>query len=538
MKILVTEHVAQEGLDYIRKNNIEIEERLNLTPQELAQIIGNYDAIITRSGTRITKETIANPGKLKVIGRAGVGVDSIDIAEASKKGIIIINAPGANTIAAAELTTGMMLNALRKLPTAHYSLKYERKWDRKKFMGVELSGKTLGIVGLGHVGSEVAKRAKAFGAKCLAYDPYIKKSKALDLGVELVEQFDEILERSDIITFHTPLTKETKNMMTKKEIDKAKDGVILINCARGGIINEKDLYDSIKSGKVAACGIDTFEKEPAIDNPLLDLDNVFVTPHIGANSNESQINVSLILAQQIVNALLGKPYQNAINIPFIKDKMSKEHKLYFDLAEKMGNLAAQLTEGRPSQIDIIMIGSRFEEDVVEKAFDVPFNYQPFTIAALKGFLEFNMSDSVSYMNAPYVAKELDIIVSEAKAKNYENYNNLLLMKISTDKQTKTIGATLFEDGTQKIVLVDEFRTDIAPKGIYLYIINKDRPGTIGKIGTILGNLNINIAGFHLSRQKSGFAMSFIELDTQPSQEAINLLKKIEDIELVKTIVFN
>lgn len=267
MKILVTEHVAQEGLDYIRKNNIEIEERLNLTPQELAQIIGNYDAIITRSGTRITKETIANPGKLKVIGRAGVGVDSIDIAEASKKGIIIINAPGANTIAAAELTTGMMLNALRKLPTAHYSLKYERKWDRKKFMGVELSGKTLGIVGLGHVGSEVAKRAKAFGAKCLAYDPYIKKSKALDLGVELVEQFDEILERSDIITFHTPLTKETKNMMTKKEIDKAKDGVILINCARGGIINEKDLYDSIKSGKVAACGIDTFEKEPAIDNP-------------------------------------------------------------------------------------------------------------------------------------------------------------------------------------------------------------------------------------------------------------------------------
>ncbi len=537
MKVLVTEHVAQDGLNILREKNIEVEEKFNLTSDEVKDIIGNYDGIITRSGTKISKDTLENPGKLKVIGRAGVGLDSVDVEEASKKGIIVINAPGGNTNAAADLTMGMMLGALRKIPLAHYSLKYERNWDRKKFMGIELNGKTLGIVGLGHVGSSVAKKSKAFGANIVVYDPYIKASKAENLGVELLDTLNELIKKSDIITFHTPLTKETYNMITKKEIEKMKDGVVLINCARGGIINEKDLYDSLRSGKVAMCGIDTFEKEPAVDNPLLELDNVIVTPHIGANSAEAQINVSVIVAEQIANVLLNKPYKNAVNIPFIKELMSTPQQRYFDLSEKIGELAAQVTEGRVKEISMTMVGKFFNEDIVTKAFDVPFNYQPFTIAALKGFLELGLQDSVSYMNAPYLAKDKDIIVSEAKTESYAHFNNLIVLKVITDKETKNIGATMFEDGTQKIVFIDDFRTDIVPKGIYLYILNKDRPGTIGKIGTILGNLNINIAGFNLSRQKSGIAMSFIQLDNAVNEKGLKLLKNIEDIILAKIISF-
>ena len=536
-KILVTEHVAQEGLQLLRDENMIVEEKFNLKPEKLKKIIGEYDAVITRSGTKITKEILENPGKLRVIGRAGVGLDSVDIEEASKKGIIVINAPGGNTTAACELTIAMMLNTVRKISTAHYSLKYERQWNRKKFMGIELAGRVLGIVGLGNVGSAVAKRAMAFGMNVKSYDPYIKKSKAENLGVELVETLDEVLKTCDIITFHTPLTKETYNMIKKNEIEKLKDGAILINCARGGIINENDLFDALKIKKVAACGIDTFDKEPAVNNPLLDLENIYVTPHIGANSEESQINVSMIVSREIANALSNRPYKNAVNIPFIKEFMSPAQRSYFELSEKIGSLAAQLTQGRPKELQITMVGDFFEEDIVTKAFDVPFNYQPFTIGAIKGFLKNSIKESVSYMNAPYFAKDNGIIVSEAKAKNYGNYNNIIVLKASTDKETKTIAATIFEDGSNKIIFIDDFKTDIAPFGFYLYIINNDKPGIIGKIGVLLGNHSINIAGFHLSRQKGGFAMSFVQLDNSIDNEILNKLKSMDDIMMVKLIKF-
>jgi len=536
-RVLVTEPVAQDGLDFLRNEGIAVEERFNLRHDELKKIIGEYDAVITRSGTRITKDILENPGKLRVIGRAGVGLDNVDVEEASKKGIIVINAPGGNTVAACELTMAMILNTARKIPEAHYSLKYNRKWERKKFMGVEIQGKILGIVGLGNVGSAVAKRAKAFGMTVKAYDPYIKKSKATDLGVELVETLDELLMVSDIITFHTPLTRETYNMIRKEQIEKLKDGAILINCARGGIINESDLFDALKSGKVAACGIDTFENEPAVNNPLLDLGNVYVTPHIGANSEESQANVSLIVSREIANVLSNRPYKNAVNIPFMKEFMSTAQKSYFELCEKMGLLLAQLIEGRPKELQITMVGKFFEEDIVTKAFDVPFNYQPFTVAAIKGFLKSSIKEDVTYMGAPYFAKDSGIVVSEAKAENYGNYNNLIIFKVSTDRETKMVGATVYEDGSKKIVFIDDFKTDIVPQGFYLYIINNDKPGTIGKIGILLGDHGINIAGFHLSRQKGGFAMSFVQLDDPIGDDLLNKLKRIDNIIVVKPIKF-
>lgn len=536
-KVLITEHIAKEGSDVLKENGIKTDEKYGLSPDELKGIIGNYDAIITRSGTRITKDILEKPGKLKVVGRAGVGLDNVDIEEASKKGIVVVNAPGGNTTAAAELTIAMVLNTLRKIPNAYYNLKYEKKWIRKKFMGMELFGKTFGIVGLGNVGSAVAKRVKAFDAKVIAYDPYIKKSKADNLGVELVERLDELLKKSDIITFHTPLTRETHNMIRNKEITIMKDGVILVDCARGGIINEDNLYEALKNGKVAACAIDTFEKEPAINNQLLELDNVVVTPHIGANSTEAQTNVATMVCEQIANVLLKRPYRNAVNIPFIKEMMSDYQKIYFELSENIGSFAAQLSDGRSSEIHIVMVGKNFEEDIVPKIFDIPFNYQPYTVACIKGFLQHSLMDNISYMSAPYFAKEDDIIVSEGKAKNYENFNNLIILKVASERETKTIGATVYEDGTKKIVFIDNFKTDIVPEGLYLYIINNDKPGIIGKIGTILGNFGINIAGFHLSRQRSGFAMSFIRIDNLINDEILNLLKNIDDIMLVKLIKF-
>jgi D-3-phosphoglycerate dehydrogenase len=354
--VLITDHIAEEGMQILKDSgDINIDVRAGIKNEDLKPIIGNYDAIITRSGTTVTEDLLENHGKLKVIGRAGVGLDNVDIEAASKKGIIVMNAPTGNTLAATELTMGMMLATARKIPAANNSLK-NGEWNRKAFLGLQLYNKTLGVVGLGRIGGNVAIRSKAFGMRVIAFDPYIKKSRAESLGVELMDNLEELLEQVDVITFHTPLTKETHNMITKEHINKMKDGVIIINCARGGIVNEQDLYEAAKSGKVANVGIDVFEKEPATDNKLLELDNVFVTPHIGANTKEGQKGVAVIIAEQIVNALHGKSYQNAVNIPFIKSQLSQEFQRYFELIEQMSKLAGQIVKGRPEKIEVSMVG--------------------------------------------------------------------------------------------------------------------------------------------------------------------------------------
>lgn len=526
-KILITDNIAQEGLDILdREESVEYEIKPGITNEDLKPIIGNYDAVITRSGTTVTEDLIENPGKLKIIGRAGVGLDNVDIEAASKKGIIVMNAPTGNTLAATELTMGMMLAAARKIPLANNSLK-NKEWDRKRFMGVQLYNKTLGIVGLGRIGSNVAIRAKSFGMKVIAYDPYIKRTKAESLGVKLYDKLEDLLKEVDIITFHTPLTNETHNMITEKHINMMKDGVIIVNCARGGIVNEEDLYNAAKSGKIFSAAIDVFEKEPATDNKLLTLDNIFVTPHIGANTHEGQKGVAVIIAEQIINALHGKSYLNAVNIPFMKSQLPEELQNYFDIAEKMAKLSAQIVKGRPEEIKITLVGKKFEEDVCERTFDVPFSYQPYTVAALKGFLEVSLKETISYINASYFAKDRNILVSETKTDSYRKYNDIVVLSVKTDQQELTVGGTVFADNVGRIVFIDDFRIDVVPTGTLLYFRNVDRPGVIGKVGTILGANQINIAGFELSRQKGGEAMAFVSVDNKIPKSVIDEIIAID-----------
>jgi D-3-phosphoglycerate dehydrogenase / 2-oxoglutarate reductase len=510
--ILVTDNIAQEGLNILLNDKaVEVEIKAGINNEEFKKIIRQYDAIITRSGTPITASLIKNPGKLKIIGRAGVGVDNINIEAASKKGIIVLNAPTGNTLAATELTMGIMLAAARKIPLANDSLK-KGKWDRKKFMGVELHNKTLGVVGLGRIGSNVAIRAKSFGMKLIAYDPYIKKSKADSLGVNLYDKLEDLLREVDVITFHTPLTGKTRNMITAKEIALMKDNIIFVNCARGGIVNEEDLYDALKSGKVFAAGVDVFEEEPPEHNKLLELENAFATPHIGANTMEGQEAVSVIITEQVLNALHGRPYLNAVNIPFLKSQLPEHLRLYFDLTEKMGKLAAQIAQGRPEKITIVMVGKNFEEDLCERKFDVPFSYQPFTIGGIKGFLEVSLKETVTHINAPYIAKDRNIIVEESKTDQFDTFNDLVIFILKTDKEETRIAGTVFPDKLGRIVLLDRFHLDVVPEGNFLQFRIFDRPGIIGKVATILGNHNINISGFHLSRQQTGEEVAFVSVD--------------------------
>ena len=534
-KVLVTDNISEEGIDILsREGNIEIDMRAGIKNEELKKIIGEYDAIITRSGTNIPAGLIENPGKLKIIGRAGVGVDNINIEAASKKGIIVMNAPTGNTLAATELTIGIMLAAARKIPLANNSLKTGR-WDRKKFLGIELHNKTLGIVGLGRIGSNVAIRAKSFGMKVIAYDPYIKKSKADSLGVILYDKLEDLLREVNVITFHTPLTATTKNMIAAREMELMKDNVIFVNCARGGIVNEDDLYNALKSGKVFAAGVDVFEKEPPESNKLLELENVFATPHIGANTMEGQEAVSVIIAEQVANALNGRPYLNAINIPFIKSQLPDNLQLYFNLTEKMGKLAAQIAKGRPEMIKIVMVGKNFEEDLCERKFDVPFSYQPFTIAGLKGFLNVSLQESVTFINAPYIAKDRNIIVEETKTAQFDKFNDLIIFTLKTDQGEMDIAGTVFSDKLGRIVFLDRFHLDIIPEGTFLHFKIFDRPGIIGKVGTILGGHGINIAGFGVSRHKSGEEVAFVSVDDPIGKDVLEEILKIDGMIEAKVI---
>ncbi|WP_163328450.1 phosphoglycerate dehydrogenase [Desulfurobacterium thermolithotrophum] len=525
-KILVTEHIADAGIELLKSQpDVELtyDPELFRNFEKILEIIPEYDAIITRSGTPVRKELFERAKNLKVVGRAGVGVDNIDLDEASRRGILVVNAPTGNTLAATEHTMGMMICAARAIPYAHNSLKEERRWDRKKFMGVELAGKTLGIIGFGRIGSRVGIRAKAFDMKVIAYDPYIKKEKAERLGVELVDELDELLRRSDIITIHTPLTDETKNMITKKEIEKMKDGVIILNIARGGIIKEDDLYEALVSGKVRAAALDVFAKEPATDNILLDLPNIVVTPHIGANTFESQTNVAVIIANQVLAALRGEEVEFAVNAPY-DDTAAKVLKPFMDLAEKLGLFAVQVA------------CSRSKEIVLEYRGDLGEDLKPLTTAFLKGFLQNIVDIPVNLINAPFLAKEKGISIVEVKRPEGINFKKLIKVICRSESGEFTIAGTVMDDQFPKIVEINGFLFDLTPKGKFLLIKNFDVPGVIGKLGSILGKYNVNIAGFQLGRIERGKeAKGVILVDNDVPQEAINEIKEIPEILEVKQI---
>ncbi|MDF1534880.1 MAG: phosphoglycerate dehydrogenase [bacterium] len=538
MKVLITDTIDQEGIDILTaEEGMEVVEDYSLKGSGLAGAIGPYHALITRSGTNVTADVIDKADNLKVIGRAGVGVDNVDIEAASRRGIIVMNAPTGNTLAATEHTLAMMLAAVRKLPFAHNSLE-GGQWDRKKFVGIQLYKRTLGIVGLGRIGSEVAKRATSFGMRIVAYDPYIKREKAEKIGVELVDNIEDLLAVSDIVTFHVPLTDETTSMIGTREVALMKDRVVLVNCARGGIIAESVLADALKSGKVYMAAVDVFAEEPLpADSPLHGLPNLIVTPHLGANTEEAQKNVSVIIAQQVVNVLKGRSYENAVNLPYVRGKLAPELQAYFDLAEKMGRLLSQFTIGRIEEVQVTLVGPLFAEDVTEKVFDCPFRYQPYTFAMLKGLIELRQQEGATYISAPYYARERGMSIVEAKADRVKNYSDLITVRVITDRGANTMEGTVFADLKGRIITIDQFRVDLVAEGTFLFFSNQDRPGVIGKVGTILGDNRINVAGFNLGRESyQGSALGFVSLDSRIPEGVLEEIRGLPEILEAREII--
>ena len=486
MKILVSDAVSVEGVELLKKE-YEVDFKPGLSAEELLRIIPEYDALVVRSETKVTKAVLDAAIKLKAIGRAGVGVDNIDVAEATKKGIIVLNAPDGNTVAATEHTMAMMLALARNIPQAHASLK-NGQWLRSKMMGVEMRGKTLGILGLGRIGSGVAKRALAMEMNIVAYDPFISEEQAKVLGIKLVE-LAEIFPVSDFITLHLPKTAETKNLLNKETFAKMKPGVRIINCARGGVINEGDLADAVEQGIVAGAAIDVFEKEPVdFDNRLLKLDQVIVTPHLGASTAETQVGVSVDVAESIIAVLKGEPISTAVNMAPMQPHVLEVVRPYFELAEKMGCLAINLAEGRINAIDVEYNGEISEVDT-----------KMLTTAVIKGLLNSILTEQINYVNAPGVAKSRGIKIREVKSKETANFANLITICVHTDKKSHVVAGTLFGHTEGRIVMIDGYRVDVDPRGWLIVGPHLNRPGIVGTVGTVLGNAGINIDNMQVGR---------------------------------------
>jgi len=520
-RVLVSDPLAEEGID-ILKEFCDVDVKTGLTEDQLVAIIGDYDALLVRSGTEVTARVIDAGTKLKFIGRAGAGVDNIDTEAATRRGIIVANAPEGNTLAATEHTMAMMLSLARNIPQATASLK-KGEWKRSKFMGVELNDKVLGIIGFGRIGREVAKRAQAMGMKCIAYDPFITKERAASLGVEMVP-IEELFRRADVITVHTPLIKETRHLINAKSIATMKDGVRLINCARGGIIDEAALVDAIKSGKVAGAALDVFENEPPTDSPLLELDKVIVTPHLGASTVEAQKNVAISVANQCISVLSGGAAKYVVNAPTIPAEQQAVIEPYAALAQKMGSLLIQLIEGRLESIKITYGG---------EAATLP-NTKFITRVILKGMLDPILQAPVNFVNAEFVAKERGIRLSETTTEEAYGFKNIISITAKTDKMTESVSGSVSAPDHARIVSIGGYLTDLTPTGHVVISRHIDKPGIIGKAATILGQANVNIAGMQVGRHKPGEeALMVLTVDSAVPAEAMEEIKKIDGIHTAK-----
>jgi D-3-phosphoglycerate dehydrogenase len=524
MKILVSDKLSERGLAVLKKERgIDVTVKTGLSPRELINEIVRYDALLVRSSTKVTADIIKAAKNLKVIGRAGVGLDNVDIQAATEKGIIVMNSPGGNTISTAEHTIGLLFAMARFIPQAYQSMQMG-KWEKKKFTGVEINGKTLGVIGVGRIGLEVARRARGFGMKILAYDPFISVEKAHAFGIDLVKLKD-IFSRADFITIHTPLTNTTRHIINAETIARMKDGVRIINCARGGIVDEKALYEGIKSKKIAGAALDVFEKEPVKDNPLCALENVIVTPHLGASTVEGQENVAREIAHQIIDALKGKILRNAVNVPSVDPEVYEILRPYINFAEKLGLLEAQLSTGRIKAIKLKYSGEVIKHDLT-----------PVTIALLKGVLEPVLKETVNYVNAPLIAQERDIKISETKLSEASEFANLIEATVETDKGTSRAAGAIFSRHDARLVHIDDFHIDVLARGIILICSHSDKPGIVGKIGTILGKYRINIAAMSLGRAKrGGRELTVLNVDSPIEPQVLKSLKKIKEMKEIKVV---
>ena len=511
MKVVVCDPIHEIGFEILKKaKDIELVDASKVSKDKLMDIIEDADGVITRSPTPIDEKFLNRAKKLKAVVRAGVGVDNIDINLASKKGVIIMNVPTANTLAAVELTMAHILTSVRKFTNAVWNLKKENEWNREKWLGIELAGKKLGIIGFGNIGSRVGVRAKAFEMDVIAYDPYIEPSKATDLGCKYTTNFEDIL-KCDIITIHTPKTKETINMITKKEIEKMKDGVILINCARGGLYNEKDVYEGLKSGKIAWLGIDVFEKEPVTNHPFFELENTSVTPHIGANTKESQERIAKEAAEAILEALRGSSYPNALNLPINTTNTPEWVIKYLELSQKMGYILAQVIKKPIKKVKVNVSG-----DIVKEKDSI----LTFTLV---GLLK-NITEKVNYVNAIFLANEKGIETKTSEIKN-KTYKNLVNIKVITDDGEYSISGTMLEEHP-RVVEFKGFDLEFEPKGKMIFFKNTDIPGVIGEVGITLAKHNINIADFRLGRNQNQ-AMAVIIVDDEVNDDVLKELLNLK-----------
>ena len=509
--ILAADGIAGEGIEILKKKfNVEVRDKIS--HEELLEIIPQFDGLIVRSASKVTADVLERAENLKIIGRAGVGVDNIDVKAATEKGIIVINSPDGNTIAATEHTFAMMLAVSRNIPQANATM-HNGEWDRKKFVGVELRNKTLGVIGLGRIGAGVAKRAQSFNMNVVAYDPFVSADRAESLGVKLIE-LDELFKTADFITVHMPLTKKTENMISLAEMKTMKPTVRLINCARGGIINEADLAVALSEKIISGAAIDVFTKEPLENSPLQNLPNIILTPHLGASTVEAQIGVSVDVAHGIIDALDGKPVSTAVNMPHIPAHVLKKITPYLDLAERLGRTITALSKKPISDLEIKINGNIAENDT-----------SMISTAVLKGVLSDALDLNVNFVNAKFIAAERGIHVSEISSKTPVSFSNI----IKVTANSNSVSGTLFGDEA-RIVTINKFRVDVDPHARILVCPHINRPGVIGAIGTLLANYKINISSMQVGKSDiGGTNVMVLTVDNPISREVIDKVKEYDAI---------
>ncbi len=523
-KVLISDDLSPAAVQIFKDRGVAVDVKVGLKPDDLIAIIGDYDGLAIRSATKVTAKVLAAAKKLKVIGRAGIGVDNVDIQAATARGICVMNTPFGNSITTAEHAISMMMALAREIPQADISTQ-AGKWEKNRFMGVEVYSKTLGIIGCGNIGSIVADRAQGLKMKVVAFDPFLSPERAKAIGVEKVE-LDELLRRADFISLHTPLTDQTRNVLDKAAFAKCKKGVRIINCARGGLVVEEDLKHALDSGQVAGAALDVFLVEPAKENLLFGHPRLIATPHLGASTGEAQENVALQVAEQMSDYLVTGAVTNALNMPSVSAEEAPRLKPYMKLAEQLGSFAGQVTE---SGLKKVMI--EYEGHVAS------LNTRPLTAIVLEGLLR-PLMESVNMVNAPVVAKERNIDVTEVKHDRPSDYQTLMRVTITTEARTRDVAGTLSADGLPRLVQIKGVKIEAEMAPHMLYVTNEDKPGFIGRLGTLLGNSNINIATFHLGRSGLGSdAIALIAVDSTVPETIVEKIKAIPGVQQVKSLQF-
>jgi len=525
-KVLVSDPISDLGIQQLMDAaDVQVDKKTGLNEDELTAIIGDYDGLLVRSQTRVTERIMKAGTNLKVVGRAGVGVDNIDLEAATKLGIVVINAPDGNTITTAEHTFAMMIALARHIPQA-YAKTVSGTWDRKSFLGVELRNKTLGVMGMGRIGTEVAKRAKAFGMNILAFDPFLTEERADKLGVKL-SSVDNIIRNADFITVHTPLTPETRHMIARPQFEVMKRGMRIVNCARGGIIDELALVEAIDEGIVAGAAFDVFEHEPPeSDHPFLSHPKVIVTPHLGASTVEAQENVAIDVSEQVLHILRNEPFKNAVNFPLVAASVMNKLQPYFSLGEKLGSVAAQITAHAVKEIHLDYAGELAEVDT-----------QALTRYIVKGVLERHLGNEVNIVNSMHLAKSRDLHVVVTQTPKTKDFTNLVTVTLKTQNgMERIVAGTLLLGYGERIVRLDKFPVDISPEGHLILISHNDKPGLIGRVGTLLGENDVNIASMQVGRKViGGEAIMLLTVDKDVPKDVLIKLTGLSDLNTAQQI---